>query len=122
MRAFRILIVEDEPLIAWTLAEALEEVGFGVVGPVATAREGLAALAADPSIDGAILDGDLADGPSVPVALALRERGVPFVFHTGSGRPDILSPLAPVFRKPCSLGDVLGGLAAAMGHAGGRAA
>lgn len=122
MRATRILIVEDEALIAWTLADALEEAGIEVVGPVATAADGLTILAQDPGIDGAILDGDLRDGKSTPVALALRERGVPFLFHTGSGRAETLAPLGPVYRKPCATSTVIQGLRLLLAEKGDRAA
>jgi CheY-like chemotaxis protein len=113
LRGCRILVVEDEALIAWTLADALEEAGAEPVGPVASAAAGLEQVGRE-ALDGAILDGDLADGRSTPVALALAARGVPFVFHTASVRPEALEPLAPVIPKPAPATQVLERLAAAM--------
>ncbi len=79
----RILIVEDEPLIAWMLADSLEDAGHVVVGPAATMTEALAlceAAAAPPEL--ALLDIKLRDGSNgVDVARALLERwGVPAIF------------------------------------------
>ena len=113
LRGSRILIVEDEALIAWTLADALEEVGAEPLGPASTAAAALDLIGRE-TPDAAILDGDLADGRSTPVALALAARGVPFVFHTASVRPEALEHLGPVIPKPAPANRVLERLAAAM--------
>ncbi len=113
LRGSRILIVEDEALIAWTLADALEDAGAQALGPVASTAAALDLIGRE-TPDAAILDGDLADGRSTPVALALAARGVPFVFHTASVRPEVLEPLGPVIPKPAPADRVLERLAAAM--------
>ena len=70
----RILIVEDEPLIAWMLADSLEGAGHEVAGPAATMAEALALCEGAPP-ELALLDTNLGDGSSgVDVARALRER------------------------------------------------
>jgi DNA-binding response OmpR family regulator len=81
MRA-RILIVEDESLIADLLQDMIEDLECEVVGPVATVAEALAALETT-SINGGILDLVLKGERVEPVAAALRLRGIPFAFATG---------------------------------------
>lgn len=83
----RILVVDDEPLIAMLVEDWLTELGCEVVGPVRSVNDGLA-LAANAALDGAILDIRLGGETSYPVAGALRERGIPFAFATGQGDPD----------------------------------
>lgn len=80
----RILIVEDEMLIALSLEDMLVELGHTVVAMAARIPEALK-LAAESSIDLAILDVNLSGLPSFPVADVLRSRGIPFVFATGYG-------------------------------------
>ena len=78
----RVLIVEDEYFLADDLARALQKLGAQVVGPVPTLDKALALLANEP-VDVAILDINLKGQMVFPVADALREQGVPFVFATG---------------------------------------
>lgn len=79
-----ILIAEDEFLIAMELASVLEEAGAVVLGPFPRVQEALACVEQGTAIDSAILDIDLGGESVYPVATALRERGVPFVFATGA--------------------------------------
>jgi CheY-like chemotaxis protein len=79
----RILIVEDEPLIAMMAGEWLEELGHVVVGPAHDLKSALELAEGD--LDGAILDVTLGRESSYPAADRLRERGVPFAFSTGHG-------------------------------------
>lgn len=81
----RILVVEDEYFVAADLAQALAAAGTAVIGPVSTEDEALALLDAGERIDGAVLDINLRGEMVYPLADALRERGVPFVFATGYG-------------------------------------
>ena len=78
----RILIVEDEALIAWMLADSLEDAGHEVVGPAATMAEALALCEGAPPPELALLDINLRDGSNgVDVARALLERwGVLSIF------------------------------------------
>jgi two-component sensor histidine kinase len=78
----RVLVVEDDLLVAQSLARQLEEVGCVVVGPVPTAEEACTLLKEE-SIDAAVLDINLSPGTSAPVARALQYRRCPFVFVTG---------------------------------------
>ncbi len=78
----RVLIVEDEYFLADDMAQALSKLGAQVVGPVPSPEKALALLADEP-VDAAILDINLRGRMVFPVADALREQGVPFVFATG---------------------------------------
>ncbi|MDX2263999.1 MAG: response regulator [Hyphomicrobiales bacterium] len=80
----RILIVEDEPLIGMLLEDMVTQYGASVAGPATRVQEALE-LAQTESLDAAILDMNLHGDMSFPVADALRERGVPFMFLSGYG-------------------------------------
>lgn len=79
----RVLIVEDEYLVAMDLAEALEERGILVVGPVASVGEALEQIENGQRLDAAVLDVNLGGERVYRVAEALSARGVPFIFTTG---------------------------------------
>lgn len=80
----RVMIVEDEYLIAMDLALGLGDLGAEIVGPAGSVREALELLEdAGNTLDGAVLDVNLRDERVYPVADALRARGVPFVFASG---------------------------------------
>lgn len=79
----RILVAEDEVLIADELSAELEASGALVLGPYRRVAEALACIEREERIDGAILDIDLGGEEVFPVATALRDQGVPFVFATG---------------------------------------
>jgi DNA-binding response OmpR family regulator len=98
MSAKRVLLVEDEALIALYIEETLTDAGYDVVGP-ADRLEAALDLAANEALDGAVLDVNL-DGVAVwPLATLLRERGIPFIFLTGFGGG--LSPPADCRDAPC---------------------
>ena len=78
----RILIVEDEPLIAMMLSEWLEELGHQPIGPASTVDDAIARIGQG-AIDAAIVDINLCGRRSDPVAAALVERSLPFAFATG---------------------------------------
>jgi CheY-like chemotaxis protein len=98
----RILIVEDESLIALLIQDALEEAGADVVGPCYTVPECLK-VARSESLDAAVLDVDLAGQDIFPAADVLRQRGIPIVFHTAHGDREELQTRfgeVEVCRKP----------------------
>ena len=80
----RILIVEDEMLVALNLEDMLVQLGHTVVAMAARIPEAMK-LAAESHIDLAILDLNLSGMSSFPVADVLRSRGIPFMFATGYG-------------------------------------
>jgi DNA-binding response OmpR family regulator len=82
--ARRVLIVEDEFLVAMLLEDLLSEMGHRVVACVAQVDEATK-LADEADIDFAILDINLGGVKSFPVAEILRRRRIPFMFATGYG-------------------------------------
>jgi CheY-like chemotaxis protein len=101
----RILVVEDEALIAMMFADDLSDAGAEVVGPVATVEDALRlvdSLTADGRLDAAVLDVNLGGESVEPVADRLATRGVPFVFATGygAGCEPPGHPGRPVLHKP----------------------
>ena len=98
----RVLVVEDEPLIAIELRAALLDEGAEVVGPGRDFEENLA-LAAQSPITAALLDVRLGGRTVAPLAQTLSERGIPFAFYTGQTETDVVRqqwPAAPVVQKP----------------------
>ena len=81
----RVLVVEDESLVAMLLETILEDMGCTPVGPAANIDEGLALATDGERLDAALLDVNVAGRQVFPVAEALKARGVPFVFSTGYG-------------------------------------
>ncbi len=84
----RILVVEDEVIVAWALEDMLAEMGCAIVGPAARVNQALAMID-DESIDAVVLDLNLNGQMSYPVADVLASRGVPFVFLTGYHKSSI---------------------------------
>lgn len=91
----RVLIVEDEALLAFELQLAFEDEGAQVIGPALSLMKALEAVAHTPDIDLAVLDVDLAGEDVYPIAEMLLQRGVAFLFHTGHGSRSQLSRLYP---------------------------
>ena len=83
LKGRRLLVVEDEYLIAADLADVLTGQGANVIGPAGSIKDALDMLATERQLDGAILDINVRGERVYPVADALRARGVPFVFATG---------------------------------------
>lgn len=108
----KILVVEDDALIAMELGERLADMGYEVLGPAHSIAEAEAILARE-TPDGALLDANLAGVSSVPLALALHAIGVPVAFCTGydrvKGAPPELAE-APVLTKPVSDAELKAGL------------
>lgn len=101
LSGMRVLVVEDEPLIALALEDVLEDLGCEVVGPAHTLDEA-AGLGRAAPLDGAILDVNLGRDKVFPVADILSKRSIPFVFTTGYGDAG-LRPCdrgRPVLQKP----------------------
>jgi DNA-binding response OmpR family regulator len=112
----RILLVEDEYMLASDLAEFLERHGTSVVGPVGSVSEALALVDATP-IDAAVLDVNLRDERVYPVADVLIGRGVPIVFATGYDELLLQRPYLglPRCQKPIDKPALLKTLQAALG-------
>lgn len=97
----RVLLVEDEPLVAMDVSCGLEEAGATVVRVAQTLAEAMSAAAAE-EIDVALLDGNLGGQPVDQVARTLRGRAIPFCFVSGYGREHLPQGFAdaPVLTKP----------------------
>lgn len=104
LAGLRVLIVEDEPVVAMCLEDILEELGCVTVGPANRLSEGLA-LAEEEALDAAILDINLAGERSNAIAELLRMRGIPFAFASGYGSaPEGFG--APMIEKPYRTADI----------------
>ncbi len=104
----RILILEDEALIAFEMTDILEDLGFEVVGPSVHLEEG-EEIARREEFDAAFLDVNLGEGKtSRPIAEILRERKIPFVFITAYDPEQITfqTSVDRIVSKPIT-GDVL---------------
>lgn len=115
----RVLIVEDESLVAMLLETILEDMGCEPVGPAANVDDGLGLAQGDGVLDAALLDVNVAGRQVFPIAEALRRRGVPFVFSTGYGEgglPEEWRGL-PTLQKPFTEAAVRAALMKAMGAA-----
>lgn len=82
--ARKVLVVEDEALVAMLVEDALLDAGFAVIGPAATIEEAMALLERERP-DAVVLDLNLAGETSTPVADWLAARGIPYVIATGYG-------------------------------------
>jgi CheY-like chemotaxis protein len=98
---FRVLVVEDEMLVAILLGQMLHDLGHQVVATAAHLDEAFE-MAQQVVVDFAILDVNL-DGKEIfPVADALAARNIPFAFSTGHGQERLREPyrLRPLLQKP----------------------
>ena len=98
----RILVVEDEMMIAMLVEDMLSDLGCRVVGPAYNFESALEMARTVEGVDAAILDVNLAGQPVFDVADALRERGVPAIFSTGYGEAGLreVDRKSPVLQKP----------------------
>jgi DNA-binding NtrC family response regulator len=103
----RVLIVEDNALIALDLEDILKSNGCEVVGPRVSVREALEDLEQE-SIDVAVVDFLLEDGNAAPLAQALNGKGIPFAICTGAAESEISAqyPHTPILGKPYNPDDV----------------
>lgn len=114
LRNARILVVEDEYMLADDLATELRDAGASVLGPVGSMAQATALAEQSPDIDGALLDINLNGEMVYPIADRLTARGVEIMFVTGYDRAVIPERFAdvPRFEKPLSMRRV----ADAIGH------
>jgi CheY-like chemotaxis protein len=107
LNGLRILVVEDEAAISLLLEDMLLDFGCEVVGPAARLSAALDAVSRE-KIDLAILDVNVAGEPIYPVAEALKDRSIPFVFSTGYGSAGIKDTYRdrPVLQKPFAQHDL----------------
>ena len=85
----RILVVEDDYMIAQDVRHDLERAGAIVVGPAPTVEKALGLIESDPAVDAGVLDVNLGEERSFRVAEALDARAIPYLFATGYNSADI---------------------------------
>lgn len=103
--SIRVIVAEDEPLIAMMLEDTLSDMGLEVVGPFASVAEASGSINGD-APDIAVLDVDLADGVVYPLADQLHSRDIQLIFHTAnSGQIDLARRYdgSRVVLKPSSM-------------------
>jgi PAS domain S-box-containing protein len=112
----RILLIEDEALIALETETALMSAGCEVIGPAGT-LEAAKQLIADMTFDAALVDANLAGHPVHELAAALAQKGVPFAFATGYGRDALPSAFreAAILAKPFTTAQLLTTVEALLG-------
>ena len=103
----RVLVIEDESLVAMLLETILDDMGCSVVGPESNIDDGLRSALGE-ALDAALLDVNVAGREVFPVAEALRARGVPFVFSTGYGEAGLPEHWRghPTIQKPFTEGAI----------------
>jgi CheY-like chemotaxis protein len=107
----RVMVVEDNDIVALDLSETLDALGCVVLGPTASVQDTLALLRrCRPDV--VMLDAQLDDGPAAPVAEALRAADIPFILTTGTGSAELDAALAgvPLLMKPYSMDAIEGAL------------
>ena len=113
----RVLLAEDEALIAFELQIIMRQAGCQVIGPVGTLAEGLA-LVETAALDAAVLDVKLWDGDVFPLADRLAERGIPFVLMSGYCAAELPERFRerPLYPKPSAADGLIAALNQALGR------
>jgi CheY-like chemotaxis protein len=117
LRGRKVLVVEDEMMIAMLVEDMLSDLGCDVVGPAHGLDSALKLAMESVGLDVALLDVNLAGQPVFAVADALRAKGVPAIFSTGYGEAGLreIDAGAPVLQKPFRAGDLARALNTALG-------
>lgn len=104
LAGLRVLLIEDDAMLAMALEMSLTNLGCEVVGLASNLKDGIP-LAREAVIDGAILDVNLAGEKVYPIADILAARSIPFVFTTGYGIAGLrdCDRVRPVLQKPYEL-------------------
>ena len=112
LRGLRVLIAEDQYVLADDLQDGLRAAGAQVVGPVGSVEEALDLASTNTALDRALLDVNLRGEMVYPVADVLLERGIRIVFVTGYDQEFLPQRYAEVTRciKPLSVDDIVAAL------------
>lgn len=111
-RITRIMVVEDEPLVAFDTEHHLTESGFEIAATVDSVAEALTVIERDDALDLALVDLGLADGSGIDVARAATARGVLVLFVTGNCPGDARALAAGCLSKPYGPRDLTGAIEA----------
>lgn len=110
----RVLVVEDEVIVAMQLEDLLTDLGCEIVGTACRLDEALEMAESD-GIDLAVLDVNLNGRSVCPVARRLSDRGVPVVYATGYGQAGCVDlPAGPVLQKPYQPSDLISAMSRAL--------
>jgi DNA-binding response OmpR family regulator len=99
---FRVLVVEDEPIVAVNYATVLRQARIEVVGPVGTLEHALEVIERE-QLSGAVIDLDLHGRSAAPILTALTQRDLPFVIVSGLPPDEVERRVgkARLLSKPC---------------------
>jgi CheY-like chemotaxis protein len=102
LKGLRILIIEDESMVAMLMEDMLHDLGCTVVGMVARFDDALKQATSGPAFDIALLDVNLNGKQTFPIAEVLAARGARFIFATGYGEAILPQSLqgGPILQKP----------------------
>jgi DNA-binding NtrC family response regulator len=106
----RLLVVEDDYILALDLCRQLAKAGAEVIGPMSSVAKALGAIKAGTRLDAALLDVNVRNEQVFPVAEALAARQVPFLFMTGYDRATLPERYRhqPHCEKPVNMAAMLG--------------
>ncbi|MXQ14221.1 response regulator [Microvirga makkahensis] len=123
LAGYRVLVVEDEALVAEDISKMLTAAECVPVGPAMSISDAQQLIRTDLSIDAALLDMNLPDGLVTPVLEALRARGIPSVIYTGGAVPEDIRQRHPdlvALFKPVLPARLIGELRKVIGISGWR--
>lgn len=118
LTGLRVLLLEDEALVAMLAESMLEDLGCQVIGPAMRNAQAIALAESGQPIDAALLDVNVHSETAFPAAEALRRRGVPVAFATGYGQAGLPPEWAdaPTLQKPYALDQLREVLGTLMGR------
>lgn len=116
----RLLVVEDEPLIAFDTEHVLTDASYEIVATVDRVADAVAVLQSQEGIDLVLVDVNLADGSGLDVARAAGAAGVPVMFVTGNFPAEAIPLAAGCLAKPYQQRDLIGAIEAIEAHLAGR--
>jgi CheY-like chemotaxis protein len=116
----RVLVIEDEYFLADDICSVLKDLGAEIVGPAGEVREAVVLVNSAQRIDAAVLDVNLKNESTLPIADGLRTRSIPFVFTTGYDRSAIDARFGDIelFEKPINIMTMARSLARLLGEDG----
>jgi DNA-binding response OmpR family regulator len=116
----RLLVVEDEPLIAFDTEHVLTDASYEIVATVDRVADAVAVLRSDDGVDLVLVDVNLADGSGLDVARAAMVAGVPVLFVTGNCPVEAVTLAAGCLSKPYQQRDLIGAIEAIDAQLAGR--
>jgi DNA-binding response OmpR family regulator len=121
-RIERLLVVEDEPLVAFDTEHHLTDAGYIIVATVDRVKDAIAVIDGGETVDLVLLDVQLADGSGVDVARAAQAVGVAVLFVTGNFPAEAAALAHGCLAKPYAQRDLIGAIAAIERSMEGKAA